>query len=58
MKKHPACEKDYTWNPAKCTSENGKDLASIIGNSVICDEKYCDKYCTNKKYSTNINGKM
>ena len=34
-----ACEKDYIWNPATCSSENFKYLASIIDNSVItCDE--------------------
>ena len=25
-----ACEKDYIWNPATCSSENFKYLASII----------------------------
>ena len=29
---------DYIWNPSACSRENGKYLASIIGNSVImCD---------------------
>ena len=33
------CEKDCIWNPATCSCENGKYLASIIDNSVImCDE--------------------
>ena len=33
------CKKDYIWNPRTCTCENGKDLESIIGDSVItCDE--------------------
>ena len=37
-KKH-ICEKDYIWNPATCSCENGKYLASIIDDSVItCDE--------------------
>ena len=31
-KKHHRCEKDYTWNPATCSCENGKYLASIIDN--------------------------
>ena len=26
------------WNSAKCLCENGKYLASIIDNSVICDK--------------------
>ena len=38
-KKHHICEKDYTWNPATCSCENGKYLASIIYDLVItCDE--------------------
>ena len=32
-------EKDYIWNPATCSSKNGKYLASTIDDSVItCDE--------------------
>ena len=32
-------EKDYIWNSATCSCENGKYLASIIDDSVItCDE--------------------
>ena len=38
-KKHHICEKDYIWNPATCNCENGKYLASIMGDSTImCDE--------------------
>ena len=38
-KKRHVCEKDYVWNPATCSCENGKYLADIIDNSVIiCDE--------------------
>ena len=38
-KKHHICEKDYIWNPATCSCENGKYLASIIYDFVItCDE--------------------
>ena len=33
------CEKDYVWNPATCSCENGKCLASILDDSaVIYDE--------------------
>ena len=33
------CEKDYIWNPATCSCENGKYLASIMDDSAIkCDE--------------------
>ena len=39
LKKHNICEKHYIWNPATCSTENGKYLTSIIENSVItCDE--------------------
>ena len=38
-KKHLICEKDYIWNPATCSREDGKYLPSIIHDSVItCDE--------------------
>ena len=38
-KKHHMCEKDYIWNRATCSGENGKYLAGIIDDSVItCDE--------------------
>ena len=33
------CEKDYVLNPATCSCENGKYLASTMDNSAImCDE--------------------
>ena len=33
------CEKYYIWSPSTYSSENGKCLGSILGNSVImCDE--------------------
>ena len=35
VKKYPICEKYYIWNPATCSRENGKYLASIIDNSVL-----------------------
>ena len=37
VRKHGVWKKG--WNPRTCTCENGKDLESIIGDSVItCDE--------------------
>ena len=33
-RKNHVCEKDYIWNPATCRCENGKYLASIIGESL------------------------
>ena len=39
VKKHYICEKDYIWNLATCSCENGRYLTSIIDNLVItCDE--------------------
>ena len=33
------CEKDYIWNPAACSCNNGKYFASILDDSVItCNE--------------------
>ena len=38
-KKHHVCEKSCIWNPATCSCENGKYLASIMDNSAItCNE--------------------
>ena len=38
-KNNRVCEGDYVWNPATCSSKNGKYLQSIIDDSVIiCDE--------------------
>ena len=39
IKLHRVCEKDYIWNPATCSCENGKYLASVIDDSMIrCGE--------------------
>ena len=38
-KNHEVCEKDYIGNPATCSCENVKYLASIFKDSVVtCDE--------------------
>ena len=38
-KKRNVCEKDYVWNPATCSCENGKYLTSIMKDSrITCDE--------------------
>ena len=37
VKKYHICEKDYASNPATCSSENRKYLASIM-DTIICDE--------------------
>ena len=34
-RKRHVCGKDYIWNPATGSCENGKYLASIMDNSVI-----------------------
>ena len=56
-------KKDYIWNPATCTCENGEYLGSIIDDSVItCDDiiNAADSVSTNiptnvtKTVSTNV----
>ena len=38
-KKRNVCEKNYVWNSATCSCENGKYLASVIdGSAITCDE--------------------
>ena len=40
------CQKDYVWNPATCSCENGKYLASVMdGSAITCDEiiESCDE---------------
>ena len=46
-KENRVCEKVYNWNPATCSSENGKYMGSIIGDSVITCDKIIEK---TKKY--------
>ena len=41
-KKHRACGNDYVWNPATCSCENGKYLASIMDNSAIVSDELLD----------------
>ena len=52
VKKHHICEKDYIWNPATCSCENGKYLASIIDDSVSTYDGIIEK-----KVPTNVNEK-
>ena len=47
VKKHKY-EKDYIWNPAICSCENGKYLASIIDDDSVI---MCDEIITKKNYS-------
>ena len=51
LKEHYACEKDYIWNLATCSCENGEHLVSSIGDSVIRYDKIlnaADSVSTNK----------
>ena len=50
------CEKDYIWNPAICSCENGKYLAIIIDDSVITCDEIIDAEET-KIVTTNFNEK-
>ena len=38
-KKRHVCEKHYVWNPATCSCENGKYLASIMDDSPIMSDE-------------------
>ena len=39
LKEHNSGKKDYIWNPATCSCDNGKYVGSIIDDSLImCDE--------------------
>ena len=39
-----SCEKDYVWNPALCSCENGKYLASIIDDSMVTCQEVMKSY--------------
>ena len=41
-KKNHICEKDCIWNPATCSCKNGKNVASIIDDSVIMYDEVID----------------
>ena len=43
-KKRHICKKDYIWNSAICSCENGKYLASIMDDSVIICEEIIESY--------------
>ena len=54
--KYHKCERDYISNPAICSCENGKYLASIINNAVIMCDEIID--AETKTVTTNFNEKM
>ena len=49
------CDKDYTWNPAKCTFENGKHLACIMDDSTITSDDNIDAKAESNDEETNFN---
>ena len=58
LKKHHVCKKNYIWNAATCSYENGKYLGSIIDDSLIkCDEiiKAADCISTNVMSTASTN---
>ena len=55
-KKRHICEKDYIWNPAASSCENGKYLASITDDLVITCDEIIDAVET-KAVATNFNEK-
>ena len=51
-------KKDYIWNPATCSCENGKYLASIMDHSAITFDEVVESYDEKTKtILTNINEK-
>ena len=54
-KEHNAYQKDYIWNPASCSCENVKYLASTIDDSVITsDEVVNDAESVSANIPTNV----
>ena len=43
-KKRDVCEKDYIFNPATGSCENGQYLASILGDSAITRDEIIESY--------------
>ena len=55
-KKIHVCEKDYVWNPTKCTCEKVKHLSSIKDDSVIISDEVIVLYDEEiKNIPTNFN---
>ena len=54
LKQHHVCEKDYIWNPATCSCENGNYLANIVNDLVTTCDEIIDAATT---VPTNINAK-
>ena len=51
-------EKNYIWNPSKCSCKNGKSLAGIMNDSAIaCDEVIESYGKETKTIPTNFNEK-
>ena len=48
--KNHICEKNYIWNPATCSCENDKYLASIIDDSLITHDEMIDANAEAKSY--------
>ena len=58
VKKRHLCEKDYVWNPAICSCENGKYLARIKDYSAVTCNKIIESYNEKTKtILTNFNKK-
>ena len=59
VKKSHICEKSYIWNPATCSCENRKYLASIMDDSVITCDEVIESYNRDTKiFRTNFDKKM
>ena len=55
LKKRNVCQKGNVWNPATCTCENEKYLASIMDDSAIISDEVTDADDETKTISTNFN---
>ena len=50
------CEKYYIWNPGTCSCKNGKNLGSIMDDSMITCDEIIESYDEEAKaFSTNFN---
>ena len=57
-KKRHVCEKDYVWNPATCSCENGKYLANIMDDSAITCAEIIESYDEDAGLEAKLNDKV
>ena len=59
VKKHHVCKKDYIWDPATYSCQDGKYLATIMDNSAIISDEIINvnAKAKSKNKETNFNEK-